>query len=189
MIAAVLVLVVLAAAAFAFWSDPPDLRQEARQAARQAAASVLPPSTDPTFATAWSGFMNAIASAQVNGGLSGDVAEKLGQHGAALLKAYDDRDAEGIAHELEELDKTLAEGVDKGEISPGAFTAIDGAMSDLATTLGREGALPAEPTEAPTGPTGETDEADEADEADEDHGTDGKYGEPPYGEANGHEKD
>ena len=182
-IAAVLVLVVLAAAAFAFWLDPPDPRRVARQAARQATASVLPPTTDPTFATAWSGFMNAIASAQANDGLSGDVAEKLGQHGAALLKAYDDRDAEDIAHELEELDKTLAQGVDKGEISPAAFTAIDGAMFDLATALEREGALPVEPTEASTGPT------DEADGADGTDGTDGKHGEPPYGEANGHEND
>ncbi|HEU4831783.1 MAG TPA: protein kinase [Actinomycetota bacterium] len=159
-------------------SDPWRPKAEARAAAQETARDALPPDTPVTFASAWSGLVSAIASAQAGDDISDKAAEELTKKANELLDAYREGDPDKLEESLQHLDEHLAKTVEDEEISPAAADAVDTAIVDLAAALQNEDALgEVVPSEAPTGPT------------DESGGREEKHGSPPYGEANGHDED
>jgi hypothetical protein len=159
-------------------SDPWRPKAEARAAAQETARDALPPDTPVTFASAWSGLVSAIASAQAGDDISDKAAEELTKKANELLDAYREGDPDKLGESLQHLEEELAKADENEEISPAAADAVDTAIVDLAAALQNEDALgEAVPSEAPTGPTEES------------GGKEDKHGSPPYGEANGHDED
>ena len=154
-------------------------RAAARDAAQDPAQDTLPPDTPETFATAWSGLVSAIGSAQATEDISDHAADELTKRADELLDAYREGDTDKLGEALNHLEEELAKAVEDEEISPTAADAVDTAIFDLVVALESEGALGVVPTGAPTGPTGAGGEEPGNEQS----------GSPPYGEANGHEED
>jgi Protein kinase domain len=180
LIAALVVALLLAGTAvlIAATSDPWRPKAEAREAAQENAQDALPPDTPVTVASAWSGLVSTIASAQAGDDISDKAAEELTKKANELLDAYREGDPEKLGESLQHLEEELAKAVEEGEIVPSAADKVDTAISDLVVALQDEGVLGEVAATGPTGETGETGKTGED-----------KHGSPPHGEANGHDED
>jgi serine/threonine-protein kinase len=162
-------------------NDPLRPKAAARDAAQETAQNALPSDTPVTFASAWSGLVSAIGSAQATEDISDKAAEELLKKANELLDAYREGDTDKIGEALTHLEEEPAKTVEDEEISPSAADAVDNAIFDLVVALDNEGALGVVPTGAPTGPTGGPGgEGGKEDKHDSSR---------PYGEANGHDGD
>jgi serine/threonine-protein kinase len=150
-------------------SDPLRPRTEARDAARDAVQASLPPDAPVGFASAWSGLISAIGSAQANEEISDHAAEGLLKRANELRDAYREGDAEKVGEALGKLEEELAKAIEDGEISTAGVDTIDQAISDLVLALRGENALEV------VSPS-----------PDEEGGPENQ-GPPPHAEANGHE--
>ena len=160
-------------------SDPFRPKAEARVSARDAAQTLLPPDTPVTFASAWSGLIAAIGSAQASDDLSDHAAQELIKRANELLGAVRSGETDKVAEALAHLEDELAKASEDGEVSTTAAEAIDRAISEVVLALGGESALGVvspSPVEGPSGSPASTGSA-------QDHGP------PAHAQANGHEDD